>query len=286
MSIGDSRGRAAYPLIGPADPPPYEHCNLAGRAPVLLVADHASRAFPAAMGQLGLDDAVLGLHVAWDIGSAEVTRQLARLLDARAVLSGYSRLIVDCNRHLDDPTAFIQVSDGIGVPGNMELGDEQRELRVRSFFQPYHAAIDAELERFHDLGVVPAFISIHSCSPIFDRVVRPWHLGVLWDTDPRIARPLVQALREVPGVCVGDNEPYSGKDPHDYTIDTHAEAAGLPHVGLEIRQDLIDTPQRAAHWAGILAAALSPILDNPDLYCLLRDSPAARHRGTVTRPPA
>jgi len=265
-------GNTAYPLIGPLDPPPYEHFNLAGRASVLLVADHASRAFPEGMSYLGLDESVLNLHVASDIGSADVTRRLALLLDARAVLAGYSRLIVDCNRTLDDPTAFIQVSDGIAVPANLDLGEQQRELRVRSFYQPYHEAIDAELERFSDLAIVPAFISIHSCTPIFDRVVRPWHLGILWDRDPRIARPLIDALRQVPGVCVGDNEPYSGRDPHDYTIDTHAEPAGLPHVGIEIRQDLIDTREKADHWAGILAQALAPTLAGADLYTVLQES--------------
>lgn len=262
-------GSARYPLIGPLDPPPYQHFHLAGQAPVLLVADHASRAFPIAMNYLGLDKSVLEMHVASDIGSADVTRRLAQLLDARAVLAGYSRLIVDCNRSLDDPTAFIQVSDGIAVPANLELGQQEKELRVRSFFQPYHDAVDAELERFADHGVVPAFISIHSCTPIFDRVVRPWHLGILWDSDPRIARPLIEALRQVPGVCVGDNEPYSGRDPHDYTIDTHAEPAGLPHVGIEIRQDLIDTPEKADHWAGILASALAPTLGESRLYSVL-----------------
>ena len=131
-----------YPLIGPGDPPPYMTYNDHGPASLLLVADHASPFFPAAMNQLGLADWVLDRHVAWDIGSDQLTRFLADELNAQAVLAGFSRLIVDPNRKLDDPTAFVEVSDGIGIPGNMDLDEEQKSLRVQSFFQPYHDAID------------------------------------------------------------------------------------------------------------------------------------------------
>ncbi len=255
-----------YPLIGDGDPAPFSVVNPDGSANVLLVADHASRAFPEAMRQLGLDDWVLDRHVAYDIGSADVTLCLSELLDAPAVLAGYSRLIVDCNRRLDDPTAFIEVSDGIAVPGNIELDAHEKERRVRSFFTPYHDAIAAELGKFRKRGVAPALISIHSCTPVFDRVVRPWHIGVLWDRDPRIARPLLDALAEMPDICVGDNEPYSGRHPHDYTIDHHAEPAGLPHVGIEIRQDLIDSRDGAEEWARCLHAGLKDVLADPALY--------------------
>ena len=257
---------SSYPLIGPGDPPPYMTYNDHGRAPVLLVADHASPFFPAAMNQLGLADWVLERHVAWDIGSDQLTRYLADALDSQAVLAGFSRLIVDPNRRLDDPTAFVQVSDGIAIPGNLDLGEEQKALRVQSFFQPYHGAIAARLEQFRSQGLVPAFISVHTCTPVFDRVVRPWHVGVMWDRDPRIAVPLMDHLRGMEGVCIGDNEPYSGRHPHDFTIDFHAEPAGLPHVGIEVRQDLVADDHGASKWAEILAQALRPILANRDLF--------------------
>jgi predicted N-formylglutamate amidohydrolase len=125
-----------YPLIGPGDPPPYLTYNEAGAASVLLVADHASPYFPAAMNQLGLADWVLERHVTWDIGSDQLTRFLADLIDAPAILAGFSRLIVDPNRKLDDPTAFVEVSDGISIPGNQGLSEDQKALRVQSFFQP------------------------------------------------------------------------------------------------------------------------------------------------------
>jgi len=246
-----------------------------GRAPVLLVADHASPFFPAAMNQLGLADWVLERHVAWDIGSDQLTRFLADELDAQAVLAGFSRLIVDPNRKLEDPTAFIEISDGIGIPGNIGLDAEQKALRAQSFFRPYHDAITARLECFAAQGIVPAFISVHTCTPVFARVVRPWHIGVMWDRDPRIAVPLMQTLRGMEGICIGDNEPYSGRHPHDFTIDFHAEPSGLPHVGIEVRQDLVADDNGAGRWAGILASALRGILASETLYSRLRDDTAA-----------
>ena len=255
-----------YPLIGPGDPPPFTTYNDHGKASVLLVADHASPYFPAAMNQLGVADWVLERHVAWDVGSDELTRYLADELDAPAVLAGFSRLIVDPNRKLDDPTAFIQVSDGIAIPGNLDIGEEEKALRIQSFFDPYHNAIAERLQRFSEEGIAPAFISIHTCTPVFDQIVRPWHIGVMWDQDPRIASPLIEKFNSMREVCIGDNEPYSGRHPHDFTIDHHAEPAGLPHVGIEVRQDLVSDREGARKWAGILAGALGEILDDESLY--------------------
>lgn len=218
------------------------------------------------MGRLGVDSSVLDQHVAWDPGSAAIARLLSERLDAPAVLGNYSRMLVDCNRQLYDPTAFIKVSDGIAIPGNLNLSEDEKWLRVRSFYWPYHNAVTEQLHQFRRRDVLPAFISIHSCTPVYNRVVRPWHYGVLWDQDPRIAVPLIEGLARNEGVCVGDNEPYSGRHPHDFTIDFHAEALGLPHVGIETRQDLIGDPEGERHWGGLLADALEPILADPGLY--------------------
>jgi len=237
-----------------------------GSARVLLVADHASPFFPAAMNQLGVADWVLERHVTWDIGSDLLTCCLADLIDAPAVLAGFSRLIVDPNRQLDDPTAFIEVSDGIAIPGNHGLSEAEKNLRVQSFFQPYHDAIAARIARFQAEGTVPALISMHTCTPVFAQVVRRWHVGVMWDRDPRIALPLMEKLSQMADICFGDNEPYSGRHSHDFTIDHHAEPAGLPHVGIEVRQDLVGQPEGAAKWAGILSTALEGILADDGLY--------------------
>ncbi len=262
VPAGDPR----YPLIGPGDPPPFLAYNEHGQADVLIVADHASPWFPAALNRLGLAEWVLERHVAWDIGSDNLARFLADRLDAPAVLAGFSRLIVDANRQLHDPTAFVEVSDGIAIPGNQGLTEDDKAQRVASFFRPYHQAISERLDRFEAAGKVPALISVHTCTPVFAQIVRPWHIGVMWDRDPRIAVPLIERLGHAEGVCVGDNEPYSGRHPHDFTIDYHAERRGLPHVGVEVRQDLVGEPDGARQWAGTLADALHEVLADPQLY--------------------
>jgi len=258
-------------LIGPGDPPPFMTYNDHGRAPVLLVADHASPFFPAALNQLGLADWVLEKHVAWDIGVDELARCLADQLDAQLVMAGFSRLIIDPNRHPGDAGSIPEISDGIAVPGNQGLDDHQRAQRLHSFFKPYHEAIQRRLNSFLDRGVVPAMIAVHTCTPVFDRIVRPWHIGIMWDKDPRIPSHLLSYFEQHPEICFGDNEPYSGRHPHDFTIDFHAESAGIPHVGFEVRQDLVSDPAGAREWAGVLARALEGVLANESLYRFLAE---------------
>lgn len=254
------------PLLGPDDPPPVTVIHSAGRAPVLLVCDHASAAIPARLGRLGLDETALARHIAYDIGAAWVTQALAAALDAPAVLSGYSRLVIDLNRAPDDPTAMPVISDGVVVPGNRDLDSGAAEARIAALFRPYHDTIAARLAAFRARGTVPALISIHSFTPIMRGFERPWHIGVLWDRDPRIPVPLMERLRRDPRLVVGDNQPYSGRNGHGFTIEHHAIPAGLPHVLIEIRQDLIDTRHGASEWAALLTEALKDILADPDLY--------------------
>jgi predicted N-formylglutamate amidohydrolase len=257
----------ATPLLAAADPPPFEIVHPARRAPLLLICDHASRAVPRALGQLGLEEALLMRHIGWDIGAAEVTRRLSALLDAPAVLCGYSRLVIDCNRGLGDPTSIPEISDGVAVPGNLGLTPAARVARVDGIFRPYHAAIAGELAAFAASGVAPVVLSIHSFTPVMDGFARPWHVGVLWDKDPRVPVPLMAELAAAdPRRSVGDNQPYSEREaPAGYSMRTHAVPAGLPHAGIEIRQDLIDTAAGAVVWADALAAALKPILARPGL---------------------
>jgi predicted N-formylglutamate amidohydrolase len=257
-------GRQAV-LIGPGEPAPFRVLNPQGRARLLVVCDHASRLIPAALHNLGLDELALGRHIASDIGAGEVAERLSAQLDAPAVLAGYSRLVVDCNRGLNDPTSILAISDGEFIPGNQGLTDEDKAERARQFFHPYHDAIRRRLESFERRGVVPAFVAVHSFTPIFKNVRRPWQIGILWDKDPRIPVPLIESLRSQ-GYVVGDNEPYSGKAPADHTVDHHAEGGGLPHVSIEIRQDLIDHPEGAERWAKILGDTLAGILADEGLY--------------------
>ncbi len=235
-------------LLAVDEPAPFVVRNPDSTKPILLVCDHASRKFPRELGTMGLDPFARRCHLAVDIGAGALTEALAESLGVTAVLCEYSRLIVDCNRQLMDPGAFLEFGDGVVIPGNRNLHQEDKDLRANAIYWPYHAAIDNEIQRFAELGVEPVFVSIHSFAPVMNGDSRTWEMGVLWDKDRLTAELFINGLREA-GYLVGDNEPYSGKAPQDFTIDQHAETIGLPHVGIEIRQDLIlraDGVQRIA----------------------------------------
>jgi predicted N-formylglutamate amidohydrolase len=254
------------PLLAPDEPAPFETLNPEGKAPFLLICDHASRRVPQALDGLSLDEALLLRHIGWDIGAAEVTRGLARHFEAPAVLAGYSRLVIDCNRRLGDPGSIPEVSDGVVVPGNRALPETEARRRQDALFHPYHQAIDAALARWTGRGLTPALVSIHSFTPVMNGFERPWHIGILWDQDPRIAVPLMANLRAQADINVGDNEPYSARVPQGYSVAAHAASRGFPHVAVEIRQDLIDTHHRAAEWIERLSTALSPVLRDGSIY--------------------
>ncbi|MCC7274778.1 MAG: N-formylglutamate amidohydrolase [Alphaproteobacteria bacterium] len=266
--MNDTERSAPSALLGPADPPAWRAVNGCGRAPVLLLCDHASNRVPVSLGDLGLTKADLARHIGWDIGAAAVTERLAALLDAPALLSGYSRLVLDCNRHPGTQGLCPTLSDGVAVPGNQGLSEADIAARTAALFEPYQRAIADRIARFAAAGVVPALVSLHSFTPVWAGVARPWHVGVLWDRDPRIPVPLLAALRADPRLTVGDNEPYSAREPHGYTVDVHGTRRGLPHVLIEIRQDLVADDAGAAAWADRLASALKPILADPKLYAV------------------
>jgi len=257
----------AFPqLLTAADPPPVEQVNPEGKAPVLVTCDHASRRVPRSLRDLGLAAESLKLHIGWDIGAADVSRGLAGGLDAPAILAGYSRLVIDCNRDLDDPTSMPAVSDGVPVPGNKDLSPAAKAHRAEALFKPYHAALETALDRFAARSVHPAVLSIHSFTPAMNGLARPWHIGILWDKDPRMAVPVLAALRREAGLVVGDNEPYSAREPAGYTMRNHAEKRGLPHLNVEIRQDLIATHAGSTEWVDLLLRVLTPVLEDPALY--------------------
>ncbi|WP_341893920.1 N-formylglutamate amidohydrolase [Ferrovibrio terrae] len=237
-----------------AEPPSFRVLNPLGRAPAVLICDHASRIVPPALRNLGLPDDELLRHIGWDPGTAAITEQLARALDAPAVLSGVSRLVIDCNRRPDDPTLICEVSDGTVVPGNRDLGEAERERRMARYFRPYHAAIADTLDTARQRSAQPALLSIHSFTPALRarEEPRPWHIGVVWDRDGRLAQPLLQALRDEGDLLVGDNLPYSGRDHSGYSIFEHGQNRGLHHVMIEVRQDLVASEAGIAEWAGRL----------------------------------
>ncbi len=253
-------------ILAEDEQPPYEICNAGGAAPLVLTCDHASNRVPRSLGDLGLSPALREQHIAWDIGCAALTRRLARALDAPAILGGFSRLVVDLNRHLNDPTSMASVSDGVEVPGNVDLPHAHASQRIEEIFLPYHQALAAMLAEKQATSGVPALVAVHSFTPVWGSFQRPWHVGVLWNRDHRIARPLIDALRADPALCVGDNQPYHAREPVGYGMDVHAEGNGYPHALLEIRQDLLTDDAGIDAWSDRLATALTAVLADRDLY--------------------
>ncbi len=250
---------------------PFEFVPGRGGASLLFVCDHASNALPEAYGDLGLDAALFKTHIASDIGAADVTRTLATHFSAPAVLARWSRLLIDLNRGEDDPTLVMKLSDGSIVPGNRSAGAAEIASRVACFHAPYHARIEAELSNF---ASVPTVISMHSFTPAWKGRARPWEVGVLWDRDGRLARPLMAQLAKA-GIAVGDNEPYSGELEND-CLYRHGTMNGLPHVLIEIRQDLIadDARRRARSQTGWRRSSKprSPIWARPQFTSPARSS--------------
>lgn len=250
-------------LLGADDPAPFTVHRAHGDSPFVLIADHAGQRIPARLGDLGLAQAELDRHIGWDIGIAGLAERLSEKLDAFAILQTYSRLVIDCNRPLEAPGSIVAVSDGTAVPGNEGLDDDAKTARALEIFAPYHARITQELDRRSEEAPAPVLISLHSFTPVFAGFVRPWHTGVLYHRDTRLAHALRDALRAEAGLVVGDNEPYAVSDASDFAVPVHGEQRGLLHVELEIRQDLIADTAGQEEWAERLARILPKLL--PDL---------------------
>ncbi len=238
--------------------PPYETINPGLPSPFFLVCDHASNHVPAELDSLGLLPEQLELHIAYDIGAAAMTRRLAELLHAPAVLAGFSRLVIDANRVTDHETSIVAVSDGVEVPGNRHLGEAERRRRIARYFEPYHQAVARGLKAALARGERPIFVSLHSFTAVMQGFQRPWQVGILWDRDDSLAAPLIRALA-ARGLTVGDNQPYSGGTDFGYTMQHHALPPGLPQVLIEVRQDLISTESDAWAWATLLAEELKAL---------------------------
>ena len=254
--------RVADALLGADDPPPFTVRNALGASPFVFIADHAGQRIPARLGDLGLSQADRDRHIGWDIGIAGVTERLADMLDAFAILQTYSRLVIDCNRPPLAPGSIVTVSDGIAVPGNQGLDEEAKTMRALEIFAPYHARITQELDRRSTQSPPPVLVSMHSFTPVFSAFERPWHAGILYHRDTRLAHALLAALRAEPGLEVGDNQPYAVSDDSDYAIPVYGEQRGLLHVELEIRQDLIADATGQQQWAERLFRILPPLLSD------------------------
>ena len=235
----------------------YEVVNPNGRGPFVFACDHASNALPDAVPELGVSAADMLRHIAWDIGAAEITRHLAKAFNAPAILCGTSRLVIDCNRQLHDPVLIPEASDGTSVPANLKLSAAQREQRIRDYFVPYHIACRQIVESKCLQGQRPLFVAVHSMTEIMNGTYRPWEISLSSNDKRDATDALLAALRTVPKLCVGDNQPYDMDPAQDYSTPEHALSRGLPYIQVEFRQDLISTSEGQQRYARIFADALS-----------------------------
>jgi predicted N-formylglutamate amidohydrolase len=244
------------PLIAPDEPEPLRLANEAGSSIFFLTCDHGGRAIPRRLGRLGLAERDTYRHIAWDIGIAAVGSLLSAALDAALIVQTYSRLVIDCNRDPTVPSSIPELSEDTAIPGNRNLGDAQRRARHDAIFRPYHERIATALDWRQGESRATVLVALHSFTPVFRNLARPWQVGVLFNRDARLARPLIRLLRDEGDLVVGENEPYRVSDLTDYTIPVHGERRGLPHVEIEIRQDLISDPSGQTAWAERLARLL------------------------------
>ena len=250
---------AADQLLGEGDIPPVHEVNAEGTSPFLLTSDHYGRVLPRALGDLGVAESELVRHIAWDIGIAGVAERLARMLDAHLIAQRYSRLVIDCNRPPGVASSIPVISEATAIPRNEGISEQERDARRREIFEPYHRRIGAAISRrIHDKRPT-VLISLHSFTPVYAGIARPWHIGTLYHRDPVLPRLLLKHLRAEGDIVVGDNEPYAVSDLTDYTIPVHGEARGLVNTGIEIRQDLITDQSAQQQWSERLARILAEI---------------------------
>lgn len=237
------------------EPPAFQELTQ-GESPFVILVDHASRRIPEALGSLGLSEVDLGRHIAWDIGALGLARALLHRLGGTLIAQNYSRLVVDCNRPMNAPGLFAEVSEDTVIPGNVALSEAERAARLEAIFWPYHRAIEAELMRREREHLASHLLLVHSFTPVYRGVTRKLHAGILYGKDARWASPMLEALRKVPGLEVGDNEPYSVSEESDYAAIVYGERAGRLYLELEVRQDLIESPRGQEEWAERLSAAI------------------------------
>lgn len=235
---------------------PFDIVNPQGKAEIVIVCDHASNALPPEIGSLGVSAADMQRHIAWDIGAEPIARYLANVFDAPAVLCGSSRLVIDCNRQLRDPTLIPSASDGTLVPANEGLTAQERQRRIHAYFHTYHDACRQVIAAGLDKSDRPLFVSIHSMTERMNGVYRPWEISFSSNEDRQATSRVLSALHEMPGLVVGDNEPYNMDPAQDYSTPEHALSRGLDYLQVEFRQDLVTTAEGQKRFAEIFVEAI------------------------------
>ncbi|MBZ0217485.1 MAG: N-formylglutamate amidohydrolase [Fimbriimonadaceae bacterium] len=244
---------------------PLERISGDDRSGLLLLGDHANKELPGEYGSLGLPESEFLRHIASDIGTRSLVIALAERLGSPAIMTRFSRLLIDPNRGEDDPTLIMKISDRAVVPGNLEIDDAEREKRLNNYYRPYHRAVTGQLDLMMESGRIPVILSVHSFTHSWRGMSRPWHAGVLWDRDPRFAVPIIDGLRQQKGLEIGDNEPYKGSLRGD-TMYRHGTKRGLAHALIEVRQDLISSDEGIEEWAERLARLVREIIDAAELH--------------------
>jgi predicted N-formylglutamate amidohydrolase len=254
MSLQSFRGSAA---AGGDWPAPVEILNPSGRSETVLVCEHASNHMPAEYAGLGVSAEDRQRHIAWDIGAAEVTRGLAARLDAAAFLGTYSRLLIDLNRPVDVPSSMPVLSEATPIPGNVAIADAERVRRIERIFRPFQAAIADHLTARLAAGRPTRIVAVHSFTPVYLGVPRPWHAGVLYDQAKSLGDAVLAGLAADPRLVVAANVPYVIGRTEDYTVPVHGNDRDIPAVLIEIRQDLIAAGEGVDEWVGRLAKVLA-----------------------------
>lgn len=247
-------------LLGSEDPAPFSVFNNRGASDILFTSDHNGVAIPSKLKNLGVPSNELRRHVAYDIGIDAVAHALAKRFDAPLIVSNYSRLVIDCNRHPGATGSIPSISDNTIISGNEQISAASIKAREKEIFREYHSSISRQIVAMQQNDKHPILISLHSFTPVINGQFRPWEIGVLWKGDQRLSRPLINKLRYNKYLTIGDNEPYSGSEPAGYTVDYHVEPSNFLSAAIEFRQDLIEFKSGAEHWANCFGDALDYVL--------------------------
>jgi len=255
-AAGAAGAAASGRLLAADEPPPFIELRRQGRSNFVIVVDHAGRLIPRRLNDLGLPASELQRHIAWDIGALAVARRVSETLDAPLVAQNYSRLVIDCNRDPQVATSIPRTSESIDIPGNIDLSDADIAARCTEIFEPYHRQVRSLLDERAAAGRPTILVAQHSMTDVYLGVRREMHAAILYNRDRRFAGLMLDSLRREPGLVVADNQPYFVSDATDYSIPRHGEARGLPHVEIEIRQDLVSDDAGQTAWADRIARAL------------------------------
>lgn len=257
---------ARFQLLDEDEPGPVVVERPDSTSPYVFICDHYGNRIPRKLGKLGVHDDDLQRHIAWDVGVAGMAEEFARRFDAPLVKQTYSRLVIDCNRPLDSPTSIPEVSEDTDIPGNCDLSPEEVTARRQEIFAPYHDAITSLLDRRLAAGQPTILLALHTFTPVYHGEKRPWHIGLLYNRDARLARLFLQLLAEDETLCLGDNQPYTVDDFSDYSIPVHGERRGIPHLLFELRHDMVEQESDQYRWAHRLAGSLERALEHaPEL---------------------